>query len=57
MNTQVQSDIIEQRIFMIRGHKVMLSHHLAELYQVETKTLLQAVRRNNFRFPADLCSN
>jgi ORF6N domain-containing protein len=44
---------IEQRIFLLRGHRVMLSPHLAELYGVEPKVLLQAVRRNAERFPAD----
>jgi ORF6N domain len=44
---------IEERIFLLRGHKVMLSPHLAELYGVEPKVLLQAVRRNSERFPAD----
>lgn len=44
---------IERRIFLIRGHKVMLDAHLAELYEVETRVLLQAVRRNRGRFPAD----
>lgn len=44
---------VEQKIFYIRGQKVMFAHHLAEFYQVETKKLLQAVRRNRFRFPDD----
>jgi phage regulator Rha-like protein len=44
---------IEQRIFLLRGQKVMLSPHLAELYGVEPKVLLQAVKRNVERFPAD----
>jgi len=44
---------IESRIFMIRGHKVMLSPDLAELYAVETKVLVQAVKRNIERFPDD----
>lgn len=44
---------VEQRIFLLRGQKVMLSPHLAELYGVEPKVLLQAVRRNFERFPAD----
>ncbi len=44
---------IEQRIFLLRGQKVMLSPHLAELYGVEPKALLQAVKRNTERFPAD----
>lgn len=53
MPKKVQTEAIEQNIFIIRGHKVMLSHHLAALYRVETKTLLQAVKRNAFRFPSD----
>src|SRR6266478_2103742 len=45
--------IIEQRIYLIRDKKVMLSNDLAELYQVEVRTLVQAVKRNRDRFPAD----
>ena len=44
---------IEQRILLIRGQKVMLSTHLAELYDVETRALNQAVKRNISRFPED----
>ena len=44
---------IEQRIFLLRGQKVMLSPHLAELYGVAPKVLIQAVKRNAERFPAD----
>jgi phage regulator Rha-like protein len=44
---------IEQRIFLLRGQKVMLSPHLAELYGVEPRALIQAVRRNSERFPPD----
>ena len=44
---------IETRIFLIRGRKVMLDSNLAELYDVETKVLLQAVKRNKDRFPED----
>ncbi|MFC2087814.1 ORF6N domain-containing protein, partial [Bacteroidota bacterium] len=44
---------IENRIFTIRGKQVMLDSHLAELYQVETKVLNQAVKRNIKRFPAE----
>ena len=44
---------IESRIFFIRGQKVMLSMHLAELYEVAPKVLIQAVKRNSERFPAD----
>ncbi len=44
---------IESRMFLIRGQKVMLSHHLAELYKVEPRALNQAVKRNIERFPED----
>lgn len=44
---------IEKAIYLIRGEKVMLDHDLAVLYQVPTKALNQAVRRNADRFPAD----
>lgn len=44
---------IAQRIFTIRGHRVMLSTDLAELYEVEAKILNQAVKRNLERFPDD----
>ena len=49
----VPQEIIEQKIFLIRGHKVMLSNHLAGLYNVETRSLIQAVKRNKERFPGD----
>ena len=45
--------LIESRIFFIRGCKAMLDHDLAALYDVETKVLNQAVRRNKERFPED----
>lgn len=44
---------IRQSIFFIRGQKVILDAHLAELYAVETRVLVQAVRRNGSRFPRD----
>ena len=44
---------IESRMFLIRGQKVMLSQHLAELYEVEPRALNQAVKRNIERFPED----
>ena len=50
---KVIPEIIENRIFIIRGHKVLLSTHLAELYGVEVKVLVQAVKRNKDRFPKD----
>ncbi|MGA9031910.1 MAG: ORF6N domain-containing protein [Sulfuricaulis sp.] len=44
---------IEKRIILLRGQKVLLSTDLAELYGVETKVLVQAVKRNLDRFPDD----
>ncbi len=44
---------IESHIFLIRGQKVLLDADLAALYEVETKVLTQAVKRNIGRFPAD----
>jgi hypothetical protein len=46
-------EIIERRIYLIRGQKVMLDSDLAALYQVPTKALNQAVQRNLERFPQD----
>ena len=46
-------EVIEQKIFLIRGHKVMLSPDLAQLYQVEPRVLVQAVKRQIERFPQD----
>ena len=53
----VPVEMIERRIFLIRDHKVMLSAHLAELYQVEPRVLVQAVKRNIERFRKISCSN
>ena len=44
---------IDQLIFLVRGHRVMLDRYLATLYGVETRVLNQAVRRNQERFPDD----
>ncbi len=49
----LNTESIEQLIYIIRGQKVMLSPHLAELYGVETRVLVQAVKRNIERFPKD----
>src|SRR5262249_13242869 len=49
----ISLDKITRRIYLIRGHKVMLDRDLAALYQVTTKALNQAVKRNASRFPAD----
>jgi hypothetical protein len=45
--------LIERRIYVIRGQKVMLASDLAEIYQVPTKRLNEAVKRNLARFPED----
>ncbi len=47
------ADHIERSILMIRGERVMLDADLAELYGVETRALIQAVKRNIERFPLD----
>lgn len=49
----VPSGHVEKRIFVIRGHRVMLDSDLAELYGVPTKRLNEAVHRNAMRFPED----
>jgi len=53
MKVIVPIEAIERKIYWIRGQKVMLSTDLAELYEVEPKVLLQAVKRNIDRFPED----
>lgn len=53
MEIVVQKNAIEGKIYLIRGHKVMLDRDLAQLYEVETRVLNQAVRRNIERFPED----
>lgn len=49
----MQIERIHQKIFEIRGQKVMLDFDLAALYEVETKVFNQAVKRNIERFPED----
>lgn len=53
MKALIPVELIEKKILLIRGHKVMLSTHLAELYGVEPRVLVQAVKRNIERFPED----
>ena len=53
MKEIIPHEVIERKIFIIRGQKVMLSPILAELYGVETRALIQAVKRNADRFPED----
>lgn len=49
----IASPAIERKIFLIRNRQVMLDEDLANLYGVETRVLVQQVRRNEKRFPAD----
>ena len=49
----MEVQVIQKKIYHIRSHKVMLDFDLAELYDVETKRLKEAIRRNIERFPAD----
>ena len=49
----ISEDILLNKIYEIRGHKVMLDSDLAELYGVETKVFNQSICRNIERFPED----
>lgn len=49
----MELSVIQHKIYEIRGQRVMLDFDLAAMYQVETKVLKQAVRRNIERFPSD----
>jgi hypothetical protein len=53
MDKLINPKEIVSQIYFIRGKKVMLDFHLAAMYEVETRTLNQAVRRNMQRFPED----
>jgi hypothetical protein len=53
MKDVIPVEVIERKILLIRGQKVMLDRDLAALYGVETRVLNQAVRRNIDRFPED----
>lgn len=49
----MELQVIQNKIFEVRGYRVILDFHLAELYNVKTKVLKQAVKRNIQRFPSD----
>jgi len=49
----LSDEVIISKIYLVRGHKVMLDGDLAELYQVETRRLNEQVKRNVARFPED----
>ena len=50
---RISEEIIANKIYFIRGKKVMLDFDLADMYDVETRALKQAVKRNTKRFPSD----
>lgn len=49
----IRDEFIIQKIYLIRGQKVMLDRDLADIYGIETKRLKEAVKRNPKRFPID----
>jgi phage regulator Rha-like protein len=53
MKDLIPIEVIEKKILLIRGHKVILDRDLAELYGVKVRVLNQAVKRNIDRFPGD----
>ena len=53
MSAVIPRERIEQTILLIRGHRVMLSTAFADLYAVEPRVFIQAVKRNRDRFPTD----
>ncbi|MGD1046688.1 MAG: ORF6N domain-containing protein [Bacteroidota bacterium] len=50
---RLPAEIIEKKIFLVRGRRVLLSSHLANLYGIETRVLMQSVKRHTERFPDD----
>ena len=53
VTSYLSHEVVERKIYIIRDKKVILDKDLAELYQVPTKVLIQAVTRNLKRFPSD----
>jgi len=53
MKELIPQEVIERKIYLVRGHKVMLDNELAWLYGVRTKNLNKAIKRNMERFPED----
>ena len=49
----IVEEVVMNKIYIVRGQKVMLDRDLAELYQIETKQLKRQVKRNTERFPED----
>ena len=55
IEVEINENTIKNLIYVVRGQQVMVDSDLAELYQVETKALNRAVKRNIMRFPDDFC--
>jgi hypothetical protein len=53
MKDDIHKEWVEGRIYILRGTKVMLSNDLAQIYGIEARSLIQAVKRNADRFPSD----
>ncbi len=53
MKDLIPHEVVERKIYIIRGHRVMLDSELAQLYGVRTKNLNKAIKRNTERFPED----
>lgn len=53
MSTLIPLELIERRIFVLRGEKVLIDRHLAEMYGIATRVFNQAVKRNLERFPRE----
>jgi len=53
--TALGEGLVEPLILRVRGRNVLLDFDLATLYEVDTRSLVQAVKRNHERFPADFC--
>ncbi len=51
--TSIEQQVIERKIYVLRGRNIMLDRDLAELYGVSTKVIKRQVRRNRDRFPDD----
>ncbi|MBK6625975.1 MAG: ORF6N domain-containing protein [Flavobacteriales bacterium] len=50
---RIPDEVVERKVHVVRGQKVMMDRDLAALYQVDTRRLKEQVRRNIDRFPAD----
>ena len=53
METLIPQEVIEERIFVLRGQRIMIDRDLAQLFEVETKYLNRQVKRNLIRFPSE----